>query len=141
MNNRSSAENVTRDNQLLIAMVEHIDNAISDMSSFADSAELSQNRVVQNSVAMELIQIAELGRKVSDGMLLRHSDVPWAEIRGMRNRLVHEYGEVEWDIVFSTVRHDLPEFRSKLEQLTVKPQLPDEPDSSIFSEAPRIDPR
>ncbi|MFA4915507.1 MAG: HepT-like ribonuclease domain-containing protein [Syntrophales bacterium] len=43
-------------------------------------------------------------------------DIPWADIVGMRHRLVHAYFDVNLDILWQTVRHDLPSLISILEK-------------------------
>ena len=46
-----------------------------------------------------------------------HKDIPWQAIKGMRNRIVHEYGDVEFDVVHQTVTEDIPEICKKIENL------------------------
>ena len=43
--------------------------------------------------------------------------IPWQSIKGMRNRIVHEYGDVELNIVYQTITEDIPEIRDLLEKL------------------------
>lgn len=54
-----------------------------------------------------------------------HPEIPWAVIYAMRNRLSHGYFEVDLEIVWKTVRNDLPPLESKisalLSSLQVKP--------------------
>jgi uncharacterized protein with HEPN domain len=99
---------------MLTAIVEHIDNAIADSRKHTTYEDLSLDRVSQNSIAMEIIQVAELSKKIDQEFSRNHPDIPWRELRGLRNRLVHEYDQIEWDIVFNTVRDDLPLFRKSL---------------------------
>jgi Ribonuclease HepT-like len=50
----------------------------------------------------------------SDG---RHANIPWAQIIAMRNRLIHGYDIVDYDIVWSTVSEDLPPLIAELEKI------------------------
>jgi len=52
--------------------------------------------------------IGEAGARVSEEGRDATPSVPWPEIIGMRNRLVHAYFDVNLDVVWTTVRHDLP---------------------------------
>ena len=45
-------------------------------------------------------------------------DYDWYKVSGMRNRLVHDYGNVDYRVVFLTAKNDLPKLRSIVEQLT-----------------------
>lgn len=123
--------------QILSAIVEHIDNAIEDTKPYKNYTELSLNRVAQNSVAMEIIQIAELSKKVDSDFSKAHPDIPWNELRGLRNRLVHEYDQIEWDIVFRTVQDDLPVFRKALQGViyTNQESRPSHKDGNVFKQA------
>lgn len=78
-------------------------------------AELEENEVLCDSVLFRLIQISETSSKLTAKFKEDHSDIPWQSIKGMRNRIVHEYGDVEFDIVYQTITEDLPEICGKLD--------------------------
>ena len=46
--------------------------------------------------------------KLSESFKLLHSAIPWRAIRGLRNRLVHEYGNVDISVIYDTVKNDIP---------------------------------
>ncbi len=48
-----------------------------------------------------------------------HSEIPWRAIKGMRNRIVHEYGDVEISIVYETVVSDLPVLLKQLQDIVL----------------------
>ena len=52
--------------------------------------------------------IGEAAGHVSDEFILAHPDIPWHEIIGMRHRIVHDYMNVDEDVVWAVVRNDLP---------------------------------
>ena len=54
-----------------------------------------------------------------DAYLLRdlHPEIPWLEIVGMRNRLVHAYFEVDVELLWETVQRDIPDLISLIEPL------------------------
>ncbi len=52
--------------------------------------------------------IGEAGARVSEEGRNATPDVPWSEIVAMRNRLVHAYFDVDLDVVWATIREDLP---------------------------------
>jgi uncharacterized protein with HEPN domain len=55
-----------------------------------------------------LMVIEEAARRVSDTTRQEQVDISWAEINGMRNRLVHEYDAVDFDIVWDVVQNEIP---------------------------------
>jgi uncharacterized protein with HEPN domain len=52
--------------------------------------------------------VREAATKVSDSEQAANPDIPWRDIIGMRNRLVHGYGSVDYDILWTVVTRDLP---------------------------------
>lgn len=76
--------------------------------------ELEANEVLCDSVLFRLIQISENSLKLTAEFKEKENDIPWQSIKGMRNRIVHEYGDVELDIVYQTVTEDIPKIYEKL---------------------------
>lgn len=79
--------------------------------------ELEENEVLCDSVLFRLIQISENSGKLTPAFKETHKIIPWQAIKGMRNRIVHEYGDVELDVVHQTVIEDIPEICGLLEAL------------------------
>ena len=61
--------------------------------------------------------IGEAAARVSDEFRKAHPELPWAEIVGMRNRLVHVYFDIDLEQVWSTVKVDLPALIPQLRSL------------------------
>lgn len=61
--------------------------------------------------------IGEAAGQLSDELRARSESIPWAQIIGMRNRLVHAYFEVDYDQVWKTVTDDLPALIEQLKRL------------------------
>jgi uncharacterized protein len=51
-------------------------------------------------------------------------EIPWADIRGMRNRVAHEYFGIDVNVLWQTVREDLPPLLASLRSLAAKPDVP-----------------
>ncbi|MGM9644226.1 MAG: DUF86 domain-containing protein [Eubacteriales bacterium] len=79
--------------------------------------ELEKNEVLCDSVLFRLIQISENSGKLTPAFKEAHKIIPWQAIKGMRNRIVHEYGDVELDVVHQTITEDIPEICALLESL------------------------
>ena len=59
--------------------------------------------------SIKLIQISENAKKITDEYQRSHPDIPWSDINGLRNRIVHDYGNVDLNIVFETLKFDIPD--------------------------------
>jgi uncharacterized protein with HEPN domain len=71
-------------------------------------------------VYSQIIIIGEAARHVSREFQDIHGEIPWIEITGMRHKLVHDYEEVDWDLVWVTVTMDLPTLCAAIEPLIAK---------------------
>jgi uncharacterized protein with HEPN domain len=83
-------------------------------------ADFLQDVKTQYAVSLSLIMLGENAVKLPDGhpdVLLMLPDVEWQQIRGMRNRLVPAYVDVDLHIVWSTVTIVLPKLVEKIEEL------------------------
>lgn len=76
--------------------------------------ELEADPVLADSMSFRLIQISEISKNLTEEFKEKHSDVPWTDIMALRNRLVHDYGNVDMSIVFDTLKKDIPELRGEL---------------------------
>jgi len=78
---------------------------------------LKDDEVLCDSALFRLIQISENSIKLTQEFRDAHKDIPWQAIKGMRNRIVHEYGEVNFGIVYDTITKSIPDICQKLEDL------------------------
>ena len=62
-------------------------------------------------------QIGELAKLVSDGTQAAAPQIHWKGIRGLRNRIVHDYENVDLAMLWSVITSDLPELLSKIEEI------------------------
>ena len=79
--------------------------------------EFSADPVLVDSVMFRLIQIAENSDKLTPLFKAKHAELPWREIKGMRNRIVHDYGVVNLTIVYDTAIRGVPDMYERLKKL------------------------
>ncbi len=58
--------------------------------------------------------LGEASKHVPEEVKRKYPEIPWVEIRGMRNRIAHEYFEVDEGIVWTTCKEDFPKLRPML---------------------------
>ena len=80
--------------------------------------EIEANEILVDSIMFRLIQIAENSDKLTENFKTQHSFIPWRAMKGMRNRIVHEYGNVDLSVVYDTVKKDIPALLIELKKLT-----------------------
>ena len=107
-----------RDRQLLDHILRHCNEIIDTVARFDTSRELfHQDHVFYNACSMALFQIGELSKRMTDDFRDSHPDLPWSEMRGMRNLFAHEYESVDKDLLWETLIHDIPTLYEQLEKL------------------------
>ena len=84
-----------------------------------DHEELEDNEVLQDCVMFRLIQVSENSDKLTQEFKDRHPEIAWRALKGMRNRIVHNYGGVDMGIIYDTVRNDIPVTLNELEKMDI----------------------
>ncbi|MGI5173880.1 DUF86 domain-containing protein [Treponema sp. OMZ 840] len=79
--------------------------------------ELKDNEVLIDSVMFRLIQVAENSDKLTDEFKNRYSCIQWRAVKGMRNKIVHEYGNVDLKVIYDTVKNDIPKMLLELKEI------------------------
>jgi uncharacterized protein with HEPN domain len=73
--------------------------------------------LLQDGVMHRLEVIGEASRNLSDAFLDQHSNIPWQDIIGMRNRIAHAYFAVDLRAVWDTAVTDIPALREWIERV------------------------
>ncbi|MCI5905464.1 MAG: DUF86 domain-containing protein [Oscillospiraceae bacterium] len=78
--------------------------------------QLEDNEVLVDSVMFRLIQVSENSDKLTESFKEQHKEFPWRAMKGLRNRIVHEYGNVDMSVVYDTIQNDIPELLQNLKE-------------------------
>ena len=106
-------DNIKNDNYYLNKIrtdIEFINVHMKDV----DLQELNDNEILLDSMLFRMIQISENAKRLSEEYKEDKSDLPWNELTGLRNRIVHDYGNIDLNIVFQTLKYDIPELIEQL---------------------------
>jgi uncharacterized protein with HEPN domain len=90
--------------------------------------DLDTNRMLQLSLVRLVEIVGEAANRVSASLRQQHPQIPWQQIAGMRNRLIHGYDFVDYEILWRTVEEDLPALVAALEPLVRLPSEDREPE-------------
>ena len=75
------------------------------------------DRKTQDAVIRNVEIIGEAARSLPADFTERHEDIPWSDIIGMRNILVHQYFGILPDVVWDVIKNELPTLRSQIARL------------------------
>lgn len=77
--------------------------------------DLDTNRMLALSLVKCIEIIGEAAKQITEETARNNSGIRWREIKGMRDRLVHAYFDINLDVLWQTVEEDLPELVEQLE--------------------------
>jgi len=95
-------------------MLEHAREAVA-MARGRRRADLDSDRQFNLALVRLLEIIGEAANRVPEDQRARIPNIPWPQIVGLRNRLIHGYDEVDFDILWQIVSNDLPTLIEVLE--------------------------
>ncbi len=97
----------TKNNQYYLSRILKDINFLIKHTKDLEEVQFNQDEVLLDSIFFRLIQISENIKKLTDKIKTDNPQIPWISISGFRNRVVHEYGEVDLSIVYYIVKKDI----------------------------------
>ena len=87
-------------------------------------ADLDKDRLLNLAIVRVLEVLGEAARRVPERVRAEHRHIQWPRIVGLRNRLIHEYDVVDFDVVMQIVHDDLPPLIAALDEILGAPRKP-----------------
>ncbi len=106
--------------------LEDMRNAAKEVLEFTEGMEFdefSRDRKTVNAVLRSLEVMGEAAKKIPEDVRTKYPEVPWKEIAGMRDKLIHEYHGVDLRIIWKTIREDIPPLLPIFEKLAKEASL------------------
>jgi|HubBroStandDraft_1064217.scaffolds.fasta_scaffold402374_2 uncharacterized protein with HEPN domain len=97
-----------------------IERAMAYVEQFDSVEALHRNQQAQDAVIRNIEIIGEAASRVQreqPEFVRAHPELPWIEMRGMRNKMIHNYFDVSLEIVWNTIRDDLPRLKQQIDAL------------------------
>jgi len=117
-----------RDGTLIIETLEQVEQVIENLlestANLSDINELlksADGMLRLNGICMCFIVIGEeikrIDRYTDEKILTNYPSIPWKNIKGMRDRIAHGYFEIDTDVVFDTLKNDIPPLLVVIKQM------------------------
>ena len=100
----------TKDKGILLQIVKRC-NRINEILSNVNKREFDSDDNIKELACFSLFQIGELANSLSPDFIINYNEIPWKQIVGMRNKIVHGYATVEFDIVWNTAKDSVPKLK------------------------------
>ena len=103
-----------------LAFIEHILLCIDKIQEYTKNLttqDFNNNELIQDAVIRNIEIIGEATKKISKDLKSQYQEIPWKEMSGMRDKLIHDYFGVDVDVVWKTVNEDIPYLKSLIENI------------------------
>jgi uncharacterized protein with HEPN domain len=96
-----------------------IQEAIENIKKYASRGKkaFKEDELVQTWILHNLLTLGEAASRISDDFQEHHPEIPWFEIIGTRNILVHGYFKIDLEAIWSVVENDMPVLEENIKQL------------------------
>ncbi len=99
--------------------LQHIRDALQDIAAYCGSEHgaFRDDRMRQDATLRKLEVIGQAVKNLSEDTKSRQPEIPWKQIAGMRDKVIHDYFGVNLEIVWAVVQKELPKLRVAVEGL------------------------
>ncbi|MFN8945516.1 MAG: DUF86 domain-containing protein, partial [Pseudobdellovibrionaceae bacterium] len=115
-----------RDDVFIAEMLQRI-RAVKDHLNKVTQDKFMKSELHKSAVVRELEVLGEAAKQVSENIKKNYSELPWNQMIGMRNRLIHEYFDVDDSIVWEVAKIHLPGLEKDLEKIFLNEAAPIHP--------------
>jgi uncharacterized protein with HEPN domain len=89
-----------------------------------DQQDFDQDLEKQDSIIYRILILGEASKHISVEFQEKHQDIPWRQIAGMRNMLVHEYDQIDLEILWDVTQTSIPDLLAKLHLVLQQNEAP-----------------
>jgi len=101
-------------------ILQKIINYINDVEQYATDYNFElfmQDKKTMSACAFSVSQIGELAKEVSEDAQYNYNYIPWRSIKGMRNKIVHDYENIDLSVLWGTIVKSLPVLKEQIEEI------------------------
>lgn len=106
----------SKDRIIIQKMITYIDDVEKYVEGLEAKDFLDDKKTI-TACAFTVSQIGELVKEIDDEIIVKYSNIPWNSIKGMRNRIIHDYENVDLSVLWGTIKGSLPELKAELKEI------------------------
>ena len=106
-----------KDIKALSNILDHCNSIINNTKKFKNAKEFKDAADLSKIALFDLLQIGELAKdRLSEDTLKNIKEIKWVNMYGLRNRIVHGYASVDYEIIWETIVNDIPSLKTAIER-------------------------
>lgn len=101
-------------------IIQKIINYINDIETYVkglDAKDFLEDKKTITACAFSVSQIGEIVKEISNETIKKYPHIPWNSIKGMRNRIVYDYENVDLSVLWGTIQESLPSLKDNLKDI------------------------
>lgn len=99
-----------------VKMIEYIDKALNYVNGYNYDQFIEDNKTIDATV-FTISQIGELVKNISEETMKKYSNIEWNMIKGLRNRIVHDYEGILLKNIWYVIENDLVELKENIKTI------------------------
>ena len=105
-----------RNDLVIVKMIDIIEKTERYIGGY-DYDMFIKNEMLVDACVFNLSQLGETANRIDEDFEEKHSEIPWRQIYGLRNRIIHDYEGINLKLIWEIINDDLPELLKQLEKL------------------------
>ena len=101
-------------------ILQKISGYIDDVTQYVHGLPFEQfmtDKKTISACAFTVSQIGELAKDIRSSTQEEYADIPWKSIRGMRNKIIHDYENIDFAVLWGTITKSLPELLNQIDEI------------------------
>ncbi len=103
-----------------LVYIVHIQRSINQIVEYTNGLkeeEFLSNQLIEDAVVRNFEIIGEATKQISKEFRAKHTGIEWKKMAGMRDKLIHDYIEVDYAIIWATIQDILPDLKKKIQKI------------------------
>ncbi len=114
-----------------LIFINHILESIANIENFSKGItkdELPKSVLKQYAIVRAIEIIGEAVKNIPKDFTSKYSEIPWKKIAGMRDKIIHQYFDIDFNLVWLVLEDDLPDLKKKIKRILEKEKQKDKKD-------------
>ena len=97
--------------------IEHECAFVLKISTNKTHRDIVDDELLSKGIVRSLEIIGEATKKLPDDLRISYPQIPWEEMAGMRDVLIHDYFGIDYDVVWDTITNDIPDLHHEIQRI------------------------
>ena len=111
--------NDTKNDDFYIGKIKNDLEFIIDHTAGKTQKEIESDELLNDSIMLRIMRISEITDKLTEQFKSAHKEIPWSNIKGLADKIVHDYDDSDLALVYDAVFHGIPDMYEKMKCILI----------------------